>query len=125
MPPFFTAKLFGNGILNAYGTVILAFMAGALWGFATQAPPKSSARFYALSVIPAILVFFNAVYAFAAPLTGLGQPSLLPLLIGFIALLGLDKVFSNAGLAPEWWMKLRTSITAIVVICLGTGHLAS
>ncbi len=123
--PFFTAKLIGAGVLNAYGTVILAFMAGVLWGFATKAPAHLSMRYYVLSVIPAILVFFNALYSFAAPLIGYGQASLLPLLLGFVALLALDYLFTKAGLTPDWWMKLRIMITAIVVICLGTGQLAS
>ncbi len=119
--PLFTARLMGAGILHAYGTVILAFMSGALWGFATKAPEAQSGRFYIASVLPAILVFFNAVYVFAAPLVGWGQPTLVPLLIGFIALLGLDYMFWRADLAPKWWMKLRMVITVIVTLCLIMG----
>ena len=122
--PIFVASLFGSGILLMYGTVILAFMSGVLWGFAANANSDQSSKYYVLSVIPAILVFFFATYGFAAPLIGLGQPALSPLTIGFIAILLLDFAFSKAGLTPSWWMKLRSLITLIVVMCLTIGEIA-
>ena len=117
----FVARLLGGIILITYGTVILAFMSGVLWGFASGAPDESARKYYMLSVITAILLFFYASYAFIAPLVGAGQPSLLPLLVGFILLLGLDYVFWSSKLTPEWWMKLRALITSIVTVCLGIG----
>lgn len=119
--PIFAARLFGAGLLSAYGIVIFAFMSGVLWGFATKAPTEMSARYYVLSVIPAILVFLYAIYGFATPLVGFGQPSLLPLIVGFLCLLIWDYLFWNAGLTPEWWMKLRSLITMVVVISLLLG----
>ena len=41
-----------------YGSVILSFMSGVLWGFATKASGKQAATGYVLSVIPALWAFF-------------------------------------------------------------------
>ena len=93
-----------------YGAVILSFMSGVLWGFATKASGTVAATGYALSVIPALWAFF---------FTGGGPVSAATYLIfGFLGLLGLDWLFWRQGLAPPWWMHLRVLLTAIVVACL-------
>ncbi|WP_299652402.1 DUF3429 domain-containing protein [uncultured Tateyamaria sp.] len=93
-----------------YGSVILSFMSGVLWGFATKASGAQAATGYALSVIPALWAFF---------MTGGGPTSAaLNLIIGFVGLLMLDFSFSRWGLTPPWWMQLRLLLTAIVVACL-------
>lgn len=92
-----------------YGTIILAFMAGVLWGFATKAQTAANIC-YALSVIPALWAFF---------LVGDGPTSsAIFLAIGFIGLLGLDFVYWQYGLTPPWWMRLRMLLTGGVVTCL-------
>ena len=93
-----------------YGAVILSFMSGVLWGFATRAEGRVAAAGYALSVIPALWAFF---------FTGGGPTSAaIYLAFGFLGLLGLDWLFWRRGLAPPWWMRLRVPLTAIVVACL-------
>ena len=93
-----------------YGAVILAFMSGVLWGFATRATGAVATSGYALSVIPALWAFF---------MTGGGPTSAGTYLIaGFIGLLGLDWLFWKQGLAPGWWLHLRLPLTVIVVACL-------
>ena len=93
-----------------YGAVILSFMSGVLWGFATRAPERRAATGYALSVVPALWVFFT---------TGGGaEASGLRLIVGFVGLLGLDYLFWLWRLAPPWWMALRVLLTALVVACL-------
>lgn len=97
-------------VLLNYGTIILAFMSGVLWGFATRASGSRAAVGYALSVIPALWVFF---------MVGAGPASsTIYLIAGFIGLLGLDWSFWRQGLAPEWWMRLRILLTVVVVACL-------
>ena len=94
----------------SYGTVILSFMSGVLWGFATRAEGTVAATGYALSVLPALWAFF---------MVGGGPTSAaIALIAGFVGLLGLDWLFWNQGLAPAWWMKLRVVLTAGVVLCL-------
>ena len=100
----------GPYIQLAYGTVILAFMSGVLWGFATRAEGQVAATGYALSVVPALWAFL---------LVGGGPVSAgVYLIAGFVGILGLDWMFWRHGLAPRWWLRLRVLLTAVVVICL-------
>lgn len=94
----------------AYGTVILSFMSGVLWGFATKATGGQAATGYALSVLPALWAFV---------MVGGGPVSAgMNLIAGFLALLVLDFAFWTWGLAPRWWMALRVILTGGVIMCL-------
>ena len=106
----------GIYILQVYGIVILCFMAGVIWGFAARTDGRQATFFYALSVLPAIFVFLTA---FSAP-----RPSLIMLILGFLALLAIDASAARQGLAPAWWMRLRLLLTTVVVACLTVGVLA-
>jgi hypothetical protein len=106
----------GVYLLQIYGIVILCFMAGVIWGFAARAEGREATLFYVLSVVPAIFVFLTA---FAQP-----RPSLVMLIVGFVALLAVDGSATRQGLAPAWWMSLRLMLTAVVVVCLGIGVVA-
>jgi hypothetical protein len=97
-------------VLVAYGTVILCFMAGVLWGFAAKG---SNFTDYLVSVLPALWAFFTV--------GGGADRALLALAIGFAGLLVLDYRFATAGLAPPWWMRLRVLLTTIVLACLLIG----
>lgn len=102
------SRFVGPYVQLFYGTVILAFMSGVLWGFATKAEGRIAAAGYALSVIPALWAFL---------MTGGGPvTAAINMVFGFIGLLGLDWLFWRQGLAPEWWMRLRILLTAIVVV---------
>ena len=104
-------RFVGPYIGLAYGTVILAFMSGVLWGFATRAEGWLATSGYALSVIPALWAFF---------MVGGGPTSAaINLMAGFAGLVMLDAHFARAGLAPAWWMPLRIGLTAIVLVSLG------
>ncbi len=100
---------YGQMVMLSYGRVILAFMAGVLWGFAARGDAGFWA--YAASTAPALWVFFTSFLPDAR------EPATLA--IGFAALLALDWAFARAGLAPPWWMRLRTLLTAVVLACLG------
>lgn len=106
----------GLALLQIYGIVILCFMAGVIWGFATRAEGRQATLFYALSVLPAIFVFLTA---FAQP-----RPSLVMLILAFLSLLAVDASAARQGLSPSWWMRLRLLLTSVVVICLGIGVLS-
>ncbi len=106
----------GHEIAVSYGIVILAFMSGVLWGFAAHAPASRAPLFYALSVVPALWVFFTvSTHVFR---TGGVGSSPVDLIAGFLGLLALDWFFSRAGLTPGWWMRLRILLTVVVVLCL-------
>lgn len=93
-----------------YGTVILSFMSGVLWGFATKATGREATVGYALSVIPALWVFFMVTDASAN--------STIFLAAGFVGLLLLDATYSAWGLAPRWWLRLRVMLTVVTLACL-------
>ena len=100
-------------IMLRYGIIILAFMSGVLWGFATNASGKMAAVAYGLSVLPALWAFFTAV--------GPTPQALGALIPGFYGLLALDYYFWRAGLAPPWGLRLRLPLTAVVMVTLGIG----
>lgn len=104
------ARFTGPYVQLFYGAIILSFMSGVLWGFATKAAGTQATTGYALSVLPALWAFF---------MTGFGPSNAsLNLMIGFGGLLVLDTTFTHWGLTPEWWMPLRVLLTTIVLICL-------
>ncbi|MBD3763391.1 MAG: DUF3429 domain-containing protein [Rhodobacterales bacterium] len=104
-------RFVGPYVQLAYGQVILAFMSGVLWGFATRTTGAAAAAGYALSVIPALWAFF---------MVGGGPVSAaVNLMTGFAGLVLIDLSFWRQGLAPDWWMRLRLPLTAGVLACLG------
>jgi hypothetical protein len=106
-------RFIGPYVQLFYGSVILSFMSGVLWGFATKASGSQAATGYALSVLPALWAFF---------MTGGGPVGAgINLIFGFGGLLLLDYAFFRWGLAPAWWMRLRLPLTAIVIACLSVG----
>ncbi|MEL7164553.1 MAG: DUF3429 domain-containing protein [Pseudomonadota bacterium] len=108
---FFGPRFVGPYVQLFYGSVILSFMSGVLWGFAARADGTRAATGYGLSVLPALWAFF---------MTGGGPVSAATnLIFGFAGLLMLDYAFFRWGLTPHWWMPLRVLLTGIVVICLG------
>jgi len=106
-------RFVGPYIQLFYGSVILSFMSGVLWGFATRADGARAATGYALSVIPALWAFF---------MTGGGPVSAgMNLIFGFAGLLLLDAAFAHWGLTPNWWLPLRVLLTVVVILCLAVG----
>lgn len=93
-----------------YGTVILSFMSGVLWGFATRTEGREAAIAYALSVIPALWAFLMVSDA--------SDTSAIFLAAGFVGLLLLDATFQAWGLAPRWWLRLRVMLTVVTLACL-------
>lgn len=93
-----------------WGTVVLAFLSGVLWGFATKAERREAAIAYTLSVIPALWGFVMVSDA--------SDSSAIFLAAGFAGLLLLDATFQAWGLAPRWWLRLRVMLTVVVLACL-------
>ncbi len=120
IPPLVTGLLIGTTlgalILTRYGVIILCFMSGVLWGFATKASGAQATACYVLSVIPALWAFLN-------PGTRADE-ALINLMIGFAGVLILDFAFARWGLAPKWWMTLRVPVTGVVISCLAIGAFA-
>jgi hypothetical protein len=109
MSPDFSHRV----LLGQYGIVILCFMSGVIWGFATRAEGRLATTFYVLSVLPAL-------WAFGVGFVPL-RLSILWIALGFAGLLLIDLAAARRGLAPEWWMRLRLLLSAVVLLCLGIG----
>ena len=107
---FLSPMFLGSVVGLTYGTLILSFMSGALWGFATKAEGPIAAIAYGLSVIPALWAFIMVTDASAN--------SSIFLAAGFVGLLFLDAMYSAWGLAPRWWLRLRVMLTVVVLGCL-------
>lgn len=107
--------LLGDGhlIMIRYGGIILPFMSGVLWGFATNARGPLAIAAFALSVLPALWWFFMPGSGVTSALTNLAT--------GFLGLLLLDYAFFRWELTPSWWMSLRIQLTVIVLLCLSIG----
>ncbi|MBK0326385.1 DUF3429 domain-containing protein [Rhodobacteraceae bacterium F11138] len=106
-------RFIGPYVQLFYGSVILSFMSGILWGFATKATGGKAATAYVLAVIPAIWAFV---------MTGGGPVSAgSNLIFGFAGVLLLDSAFTAWHLAPPWWMRLRVPMTIAVIACLSVG----
>jgi hypothetical protein len=111
----FGPRFVGPYVQLFYGSVILSFMGGSLWGFAAKTQGIKSVVAYGLSVLPPL-------WAFA--MTGGGPVSAAThLMSGFAGLLIIDLAFSLWGLTPSWWMRLRLPLSIIVIGCLSLGVL--
>lgn len=103
-------RFVGPYVQLAYGTVILAFSSGVLWGFAARAGSRAPVGAYELGALPALWAFF---------VVGGGPVSAaIYLIAGYLGLLGIDWLYCTQCLAPRWWLRARATATAIVVASL-------
>ena len=109
----FGARFVGPLIQLSYGVIILCFMSGVLWGFATKMDEKNGSLGYILSVLPVLWAFLSM---------GRGPISdTISLIVGFLAVLLIDRHFYLIKLTPLWWMNLRIPLTFLVISLLGLG----
>lgn len=103
-------RFLGPYIQLAWGSAVLAFLSGILWGYASKAAPGVAATGYLLAVIPAGWGFLFV--------GGGAVSAAIYLAAGLIGILGIDWLFWQQGLAPRWWMRARAIFTAVAVACL-------
>ena len=109
----FGARFVGPLIQLSFGAIILCFMSGVLWGFATKMDEKNGSLGYILSVLPALWAFLSM---------GRGPISdTISLIVGFLAVLLIDRHFYLLKLTPLWWMNLRIPLTFLVISLLALG----
>jgi hypothetical protein len=100
----------GSNVILIYGTIILAFMSGVLWGFAANVVDKKRPVGFILSVLPALWALFT--------FNGLLMNPFMSLIIGFLGVFAIDIRFYYWQLTPKWWLSLRSILTLFVIICL-------
>lgn len=113
-------------VARTYGAVILSFVAGIRWGAALRGRPRAfavpdhaSGRIFALSTVPSLVGWLSL---FMEPVFGL------PLLAAAFAVQGAWDAFSGPSTfgsaadgrdaLPLWFVRMRVTITFIVVVCL-------
>ncbi len=95
-------------IAFAYASLILSFLGGVWWGLAARAP-NAPAWFWVAAVIPSLAglgAFLPWVFAGDWP-----GPSLILLGVALVAALLVDRRLVRDGLAPHWWIGLRTPLS--------------
>ena len=100
----------GSNVNLIYGTIILAFMSGVLWGFAANVGDKRRTVGLILSILPALWAFFTFNSTLINPF--------ISLIIGFLGVFAIDVRFYYWQLTPEWWLSLRSILTLFVIIFL-------
>lgn len=100
---------FASQALLAYGAVILSFLGGLQWGLLIRAG-RAGYRGLGLGVLPSLV-------GWAALLLG-GRGSLVLLAVSFLLVLAVDIRLARAGIAPDWFPRLRGALTGAVVLCL-------
>lgn len=99
-----------NQALLLYASLILTFMGAVHWGLAMQNLTGKQTYQLGISVIPALVAWF----AFFLP--EILNYSIL--IIAFAVLCLYDTRMTKHGNAPRWYPRLRSPLTAIVVLSL-------
>ena len=100
---------------TAYSAVILSFLGAVHWGLAMQ--DNRNPYWYIWSVTPAL-------FGFATLLMVDTESRIVALIPLFSLAWSVDRQAANHGLIPNWYMRLRSMLTAGAVISLAAMLLA-
>ena len=100
---------------TAYGAVILSFLGAVHWGLAMQ--HDRSPYWYVWSITPAL-------FGFASLLLSDVEMRIVALIPLFVLAWSVDRQAANHGLIPNWYLRLRSMLTAGAVISLAAMLLA-
>ncbi|GHG86112.1 DUF3429 domain-containing protein [Pseudodonghicola xiamenensis] len=90
-----------------FGSAMLCFFCGALWGNAGRAGG-------ALGVAALILAIVPVVWAYVVNGSGPVSDSM-NLIFGFAGLTLLDLAFAYWRLVPSWWLRLRLPMAIVII----------
>lgn len=97
-------------LLTTYSAIMLSFLGGARWGAALAGVHPRTVRDMALAVLPPLLawgvLFIPPNYAFVL------------LAVAFAAQGAWDALAGQAGELPDWFVRLRTQLTAVAVVAM-------
>lgn len=99
-----------NAALLSYAAIILSFMGAVHWGLAIAHSDGVNTWQLGLSVIPPLVAWFASL---VSPMINYSI-----LIMAFIGLCLFDGRMVKAGKAPAWYPRLRTPLTAVVVLSL-------
>ncbi|TPG40652.1 DUF3429 family protein [Sphingomonas koreensis] len=103
------ARLFSaEALAFAYAALIFSFLGGIWWGLAARIDPAPD-WLYGAAVAPSLIALATAApWAVGARWPG---PSLIVLGVFILASLLVDRLLVARGIAPPWWMQLRTPLS--------------
>jgi hypothetical protein len=100
--------------LRAYAAVILSFVGAVHWAFAMlhpRLPDRDRDTVYAWSVVPALVAWVGLLLSV--------RPGLLLTAAMFVVQWTMDHQFvTRFGGVPDWYLRLRAGLTAVVSSCL-------
>ncbi len=100
---------------TTYGAVILSFLGAVHWGLAMQ--DDRSPYWYVWSITPALFGFVSLLFFDV-------EMRIVVLIPLFALAWSVDHQAANRGLIPNWYMRLRSMLTAGAVISLAVMLLA-
>lgn len=109
-----------DNILIFYSTIILSFMSGSFWALTLKSDSALQKKVYILSVAPSFIMFFF-LSAHIIFLSNNMSYSFIILILCFVGILMFDVYFWKLQLVPKWWLKLRLSLTPLVIVFLLVG----
>jgi Protein of unknown function (DUF3429) len=107
-------RAFAINVLTTYAAVILSFLGGIQWGMAVNlidSAPKSARNIFLLSVVPSLL-------AWGMLLLPEPRSRILVAIVLFAFVWVIDALLNVQKLIPQWFFKLRSTITVIVITSL-------
>lgn len=109
--------LFARDAMAIYGAIILSFMGGCRWGFASAGLGEGPSMLLLTTAVA------PAIFAWAVVFTPPPQPFFY-LALGFGVLLAADIMLTRQGGAPTWWPALRWPLSVGAVACLSLAGFA-
>ncbi len=104
-------------LLSLYAVVILSFLGGVRWALAFGGKEERERRDVIIGALPAIvapaILFISMPAAFAV------------LAAAFAAMGAWDSLSSVSGTVPAWYGRLRTQLTAVIVVALMLAFIAT
>ena len=102
--------------LLGYGAVILSFMGAVHWGLAMALRGSPAVQQLSLSVVPPLVAWAALL---VPPLAGIAI-----LAAAFAGVYAMDRSAVAAGIAPPWYLRLRTPLSAAVISLLAVSGAA-
>jgi len=107
--------------LTSYAAVVLSFAGAVHWGIALLHPDMSEqdqSVFMTWSVVPALVGWVSLLMP--------SKTGLLLLIASYVIQYAADRQLAQRFRIPAWYLRLRTGLTSVAVLCLGLAlvHLA-
>jgi hypothetical protein len=107
--------------LTSYAAVVLSFAGAVHWGIALLHPDMSEqdqSVFMTWSVVPALVGWVSLLMP--------SKTGLLLLIASYVIQYAADRQLAQRFRIPTWYLRLRTGLTSVAVLCLALAlvHLA-